>query len=249
MSVVTRCAANETVKVAAMPYSDVTPYSVYSARKTSFTGFKIGTDDVNCFSAHLADDENIFAGQTITFGTVATNVGGFYFPNQGNFLCPDNDQYMFTWGVEADINTRAKAGLMFGGSQVVLGPVTSMTAEPVPTSRSATTSVTNQCQQGTAVWIEAKDNPPFPHNSLKALTTSFNGYKISDSPVAFTATLSVPQSVVEGDAVVYDNVVSNLGNSYDPNTGAFLCPSDGAYMFTWSVHVNITRASFQLKID
>ena len=35
--------------------------------------------------------------------------------------------------------------------------------------------------------------------------------------------------------VVYDKVLINVGNAYNPQTGEFTCPKAGVYVFTWSM--------------
>jgi len=37
--------------------------------------------------------------------------------------------------------------------------------------------------------------------------------------------------VVENTNVVFDRVVTNVGDAYDPETGKFTAPADGVYQF------------------
>ena len=34
--------------------------------------------------------------------------------------------------------------------------------------------------------------------------------------------------------MIYDKVITNNGNGYDPKTGLFTAPSDGQYFFSWT---------------
>ena len=53
--------------------------------------------------------------------------------------------------------------------------------------------------------------------------------------VAFTASASVNHGDWQNTKVVYDKVITNIGSGYSPQTGIFTCPSDGEYVFTWSM--------------
>lgn len=55
-------------------------------------------------------------------------------------------------------------------------------------------------------------------------------------PIAFTALLS--SNVKQDDVIVFDHVVSNLGNGYDNGSGIFTAPVNGVYMFMVSFLVD-----------
>lgn len=42
------------------------------------------------------------------------------------------------------------------------------------------------------------------------------------------------QNIPSNSVVVYNTVVTNLGNGYDSSTGIFTAPSNGVYMFSWT---------------
>ncbi|KAJ8311024.1 hypothetical protein KUTeg_011425 [Tegillarca granosa] len=53
------------------------------------------------------------------------------------------------------------------------------------------------------------------------------------APVAFTASLTQTKQILgEHQAIEYDNVITNLGNAYDPRHGHFTAPVKGLYLFS-----------------
>ena len=66
--------------------------------------------------------------------------------------------------------------------------------------------------------------------------------------VGFTASASTGSPTVYNyfEVVVFDNVLSNFGGHYNPDTSSFVCPFDGVYM----VNVNIVSTeSDQAQVD
>ncbi|XP_048742172.1 complement C1q-like protein 4 [Ostrea edulis] len=53
------------------------------------------------------------------------------------------------------------------------------------------------------------------------------------TPVAFHAELSSDRTYKAGSPWVFDKVVTNVGNAYNPATGKFTTPSKGIYLFNW----------------
>lgn len=62
--------------------------------------------------------------------------------------------------------------------------------------------------------------------------SSFTG-----NPMAFHANLGSSlniQDIYKEDTVVYDDVITNVGNGYDSETGIFTCRKAGLYSFSWT---------------
>ena len=57
--------------------------------------------------------------------------------------------------------------------------------------------------------------------------------------MAFTAYATDAIYPASSSTVLFENVVTNLGNAYDPSTGVFTCPTTGTYMF----HASVTSPS------
>lgn len=65
-----------------------------------------------------------------------------------------------------------------------------------------------------------------------------NGHFNNSFPslVAFSAYLGhTIDNLVDDSTIKFDQVVTNVGNGYNPKTGVFTCPISGTYVFTWSV--------------
>ena len=52
--------------------------------------------------------------------------------------------------------------------------------------------------------------------------------------IAFTVSLTGYVSPWTNKKIIYDKVITNIGDGYSPSSGVFTSPSDGDYVFTWS---------------
>ena len=60
---------------------------------------------------------------------------------------------------------------------------------------------------------------------------------------AFTAELSEEKQVSAGSHVIFNNALVNEGGMYFNNSGQFVCPDDGVYMFIWAVKPYVNSSS------
>ncbi|CAC5388782.1 C1QL [Mytilus coruscus] len=58
--------------------------------------------------------------------------------------------------------------------------------------------------------------------------------------VAFDAILThnLDHSSIEDTTIVFDSILTNVGNAYVKDFGAFIAPVPGVYLFTYTIHVN-----------
>ncbi|XP_069135406.1 complement C1q tumor necrosis factor-related protein 3-like [Argopecten irradians] len=67
--------------------------------------------------------------------------------------------------------------------------------------------------------------------------------------VAFSAYLSQDTNVQGiGNVFKFDNVITNVGNAYNPTTGVFTCPVSGTYVFMWSLEIFNTGFAHALLV-
>ena len=51
-------------------------------------------------------------------------------------------------------------------------------------------------------------------------------------PSAFTATIDQSYYYNDGDMVIFDVIVTNIGNNYQAGTSMYVCPRQGIYVFS-----------------
>lgn len=51
----------------------------------------------------------------------------------------------------------------------------------------------------------------------------------------FHVSLVKSYSLVVGDSIQFDDIVTNIGNAFNKATGKFTCPVDGTYVFSTSI--------------
>ena len=130
---------------------------------TSFTGLRIdNADEVSpvAFHAHVTDNwANYLDGEIIVFDEVHVNYGGFYSPEDGVFVCPDDEVYFFCWSVAIDSERLQGAGearLTMDGEEVKLGPRTSqILSQSYMGGGSSSTQAIVQCEEGRGITVQA----------------------------------------------------------------------------------------------
>ncbi|XP_038066248.1 collagen alpha-1(X) chain-like [Patiria miniata] len=66
------------------------------------------------------------------------------------------------------------------------------------------------------------------------------------SVFAFSAYRTTGLTGSEGDVIIFDNIMTNVGDGYDSQSGVFTCSVPGVYSFTISVNNNANRAYVRL---
>ena len=65
------------------------------------------------------------------------------------------------------------------------------------------------------------------------------------TPVAFTAFLSKDVTGLgQGQSIVFDNVITNVGGGYHKSHGNFIAPTDGVYVFTLTAMVKSGQVQY-----
>ncbi|KAK3098278.1 hypothetical protein FSP39_017903, partial [Pinctada imbricata] len=68
--------------------------------------------------------------------------------------------------------------------------------------------------------------------------------------IAFYAYISQIQSnLAANQTLVFDTALTNEGKSYNPQTGLFLAPEDGVYVFMWKIRMLSAEHSTELVIN
>ena len=169
------CHAGEIVNVAML--SDfVTAECV--ATYSSFSGISLPpSENIVAFFASLTDDLNLEDGRTFLFDNVHTNIGGYYFPIHGIFVCPDDAFYFFSWRVMTlpEYEREAEARLMMGENEVKTGPKSAVPL--IGYSASTSTQAIVQCEPEKAVYVQAVVKGG-TYQSFRYTFTNFAGFRI-----------------------------------------------------------------------
>ena len=192
------------------------------------------------FSAQLSNHTWISSGSVILFNDVLVNVGEMYFGTSGQFVCPDDGAYLLVWSIKmsAYSSSRCFTSLVMAGVDIKQGPKTSW-YESVYTSGVSQTAAVVQCRSSplTAITVVSQASPEARY--LAEESTSFSGFRLSpkDSPIGFTAELSLDIYASSGMRIPFKRVVTNSGGYYDGEHGFFECPDNGIYVFIVSLHL------------
>ena len=224
-----------TVKVA--PWSETVPTARFFNQYTSFSGFKLQSSIA--FSAELSEDQYLFPGSRIRFDRVLSNFGGYFNDVHSYFMCPDDGVYVFSISTQTkDYETPWSAtSIMIEKEFIVSGPVTYM-ASPLYDSGSSSSMLVFQCRSNEAIYVESTQAHDFKYNSFGEQLTSFSGFRLANvndpDVAAFTAVMTVNRTLDANDTVIFDEIITNVGNAFNPGQSFFTCPDDDYYLFTWS---------------
>ena len=254
MTALVRCATLPftAVTVQTVPWSqDVGSNSVYRGQYTTFSGFRL--QENIAFAVELSQDQYLFPESRLRFDNVLTNLGGHYDTLHHYFICPDNGLYVFSVTTQTPdpATPWSVSRLLMDGEVIVEGPITYTTTQSYD-SGSASTTVVLQCVEDTTIYVEAQAAHDFPYNSYGARLTSFTGYKLYDvveDAVAFSVVMTQNHTTqYEQHPLVFDKVLTNVGNAFDVSSTSFKCPDDDYYLFTWGSAADVGGSNSQLDL-
>ena len=228
------------ITIRAAPWSQTIPATTYNGR-SAFLGFRLHTGIA--FTAEVSTDRYIFDGGKMIFDSVLSNYGGHYDHVHGYFRCPDNGIYVFSVSTQTtDPSTPWSVSRLMKEEEVVVhGPITYIATEAYDSGSSSTTTVL-QCTTGHSIYVEAQAAHHFLYNSYAPQLTAFTGFKLSDmteAAIAFTAVMTANHTTTtERQTFMFDKMITNIGNTFNPITSTFLCPGDSYYLFTWTITLN-----------
>ena len=239
--------------------------ATFSAHYTSFSGFRLAsTKNAIAFTAELSHTQKLFPNLRLRFDRVLQNHGHAYNPMHGYFRCPDNGVYAFFLSTQGPYDYYAQWShtmLMKHGEVVMEGPETYRSTSAAD-SGSSSILATLQCEKGKDIYVQSNatnkntyyDYLWFDYNIYGELLTTFSGFKLfneySRSAVAFTAVMSKDHIWVAKDStLIFDKVITNVGEAYIPLVGFFICPDSDVYLFSWSAVSSIGGYHLDLTVD
>ena len=204
--------------------------------------------DGYAFYATLTSDTPLTPGSEIKFDSVVTNLGDRYFASSGQFICPDDATYAFFWNiVKASVpemeGMRCITNLRSNGTNAKHGPKTDYRG--IGSTGPAEMSMVVRCAANaaavtvtTAAWSDSIPASVFRGASY----TTFSGFKLGYG-IGFSVGLSQDLSLLPGGRLRFDVIHVDFGSSFDIINRRFVCPDDGVYLFSVSVHApNSTEA-------
>lgn len=63
--------------------------------------------------------------------------------------------------------------------------------------------------------------------------------------VGFSSLLNLERPIATGERIIFDKLLTNVGNAYDPKSGNFTCPIVSVFFFVFTADVElISRSHF-----
>ena len=178
VTAVVQCGQDTSVYVEAQNAHDF-PYNSYSSKLTSFTGFKLynATEGAVAFTTVMSNNQSIISeNQTFTLDNIITNIGNAYNGNLSQFVCPDDNYYLFTWAGTANYGG-GHIDLYMDDTLVKRLPLTrQLNSDSSGTSGTSSISVMKQCETGSIVKLVGQDVDS--SRVYLAGYVYFSGYKI-----------------------------------------------------------------------
>jgi hypothetical protein len=132
------------------------PYNSYAPVLTSFTGFKLydATAGYAAFSAVMTSNLTVTTSGTVfVYDKVISNIGGAYNPTTGEFVCPDDGFYAFTWSATANFGDTGNDLHMDYTIITYIYLTYQTSSDATGTTGTSTRTVIKQCSAGSVVWI------------------------------------------------------------------------------------------------
>ncbi|KAK3104990.1 hypothetical protein FSP39_014809 [Pinctada imbricata] len=176
------------------------------------------------FTACHSKGSTFAAYQTIIYDHIITNIGNAYDVRDGEFNVPYDGLYTFTVTGMAYSNTEMYFTLLKNGVYV------QKMYSNLDTSDTSAFTTNLYLQAGDAIWVVNGG-----HDSGHLHPNNYNCFSVNNSTqhmVAFTACHSKGSTIGVHQTVLYDHVITNIGNAYDVRDGEFNVPYDGLYTFS-----------------
>lgn len=257
-----RCSAGERLWLEAA-YDDGVVNGQQAIHESTFTVFMINNEDflnvstngaeyktslehgnIIGFTAFKTTVQDYVTGDRIIYEQTLINEGGHYIPQTSQFQCPINGIYYISIS-----SYYGSSGILNIG--IALNSLFSLHSRSSRENRHKQVSSSRllQCDIGDHISVRALAEGAIESGSPSRTTftvmlmysnTNLNtSTEAHSSFVGFTAFKKDSQNYLSGDTIIFDAVLLNEGDHYQPLLGRFICPAHGIYF----VEVTVKRLS------
>ena len=210
---------------------------------------KIGTPVI--FSAvrksALGEYNHVQAGSDITFTEMVTNIGNGMDPETGVFQAPMTGVYEFSISAESNIDDSITSIHVFKNDEYEF-----RITDNQRNQRNHVNIAYKWCfeliQDETVKLAMSNSNGLFVNYQVFVW---FNGV-LKSNDVIFSVIRKAVQdeynNVQAGDIVTFNEVIANIGNGMNPETGVFQVPVSGLYEFSISAETNIDNSVTTIEV-
>ncbi|XP_076110292.1 uncharacterized protein LOC143079045 [Mytilus galloprovincialis] len=188
-------------------------------------------NDAVAFTKGLVSHAHLTKGEIIKFDKSITNINAD-FTGDGKFLVQTPGIYSFHFHALSRKNEEIWLDLYKNKDYIV-----SIYAYTINDWADASNTVVLELQKGDLIFVKAVDNyENWIYGATDDIYTTFSGELVVpettvDSSVKAAFCVSLTHNMtLNGDHVVYDKIITNVGNGYDANTGVFTVSVPGLYM-------------------
>ncbi|XP_063435831.1 uncharacterized protein LOC134716754 [Mytilus trossulus] len=173
--------------------------------------------------------ENQPKGSVVIYDDVITNNGNGYSPSTGIFTASDEGLYSFSWTTTTQVNKHFFTYLAVNGNMIARNH-----AQSVTINSSASQTVVVHLKTHDKVKVKVQDDYVglyiFPEGTQN---------------IGFLVSLeSHTENRPKGSIVIYDKVITNDDNGYNPSTGIFTASAEGLYSFSWTTTTKANKYFF-----